>query len=394
MKSLKVKKGELPSIIHIPSSKSYANRMLILASLNKGPFQLDNLPAASDVIHLIHSLEQVGLLIERNGNSLTVINSFPQCERDLANEISVGEGGTTARFLAAMLVKGSRPYTLLLGPRLSQRPWDEFINFVNQYGGKAKLLERRLYLQGPLNLPKKVRVDCSRTTQFASAVMMSFSSRTEVIPENMNSSHSYWNLTLQNILDMQKSEVYSIPLDWSSASYPLAYAALAQKTEFPGLKFDPFQSDAKFFNILKSFSAIESYEGGIRVNPVKEPRSIEVDVSDCLDLVPALAFFLSHIEGRHILKGVSNLVHKESDRLTEVMKLLKKFERIAGTEGDDLLIEGSKLILTTPQDLILPDDHRMVMTAGMFLRLHAGGSLTPAEAVDKSYPGFFNLFLD
>lgn len=394
MKSLKVKKGKLPSIIHIPSSKSYANRMLILASLNKEPFQLDNLPAASDVTHLIHSLEQVGLSIEKNENSLTVLNFFPQCEREVANEISVGEGGTTARFLAAMLVKGSKPYTLLLGPRLSQRPWDEFINFVNQYGGKASLLGRRLQLQGPLNLPKKVKVDCSRTTQFASAIMMSFSSRTEVIPENMNSSHSYWNLTLQNILDMQKSEVYSIPLDWSSASYPLAYAALAQKTEFPGLKFDPFQSDAKFFNILKDFSAIETYNEGLRVSVATKARSLEVDVSDCLDLVPALAFFLSHIEGRHVLKGVSNLVHKESDRLKEVMKLLEVFERVTTVEGDSLIIEGSKLILSTPKDLILPDDHRMVMTAGMFLRLHAGGSLTPPEAVDKSYPGFFDLFID
>lgn len=72
----------------------------------------------------------------------------------------------------------------------------------------------------PLKLPKVVKVDCSRTTQFASAIMMSFSSTTEVIPLNMNSSHSYWDLTLQNILDVQKGEVYSVPLDWSSASYP------------------------------------------------------------------------------------------------------------------------------------------------------------------------------
>jgi 3-phosphoshikimate 1-carboxyvinyltransferase len=394
MKSLKVKKGKLPSTINIPSSKSYANRMLILASLKERPFQLNNLPAASDVTHLIHSLEKVGLLIQRSGNSLTILNSFPACERELQEEISVGEGGTTARFLAAMLLKGSRPYTLLLGPRLSQRPWEEFIDFVNRHGGKARLENRRLCLQGPLKLPKVVKVDCSRTTQFASAIMMSFSSTTEVIPLNMNSSHSYWNLTLQNILDMQKGEVYSVPLDWSSASYPLAFAALSESIDFPELKFDPFQSDAKFCNILKSFSAIETYKEGLRVSAIKEQRSLEVDVSDCLDLVPALSFFLAHIEGRHVLKGVSNLVHKESDRLAEVMKLLGEFKRTTNVDGDALIIKGNKYILTTPMDLILPDDHRMVMTASMFLRLHAGGSLSPVEAVNKSYPGFFDLFQD
>lgn len=72
------------------------------------------------------------------------------------------------------------------------------------------------------------------------------------------------------------------------------------------------------------------------------------------------------------MKGVSNLVHKESDRLAEVMKLLGEFKRTANVDGDALIIKGNKHILTTPMDLILPDDHRMVMTAGMFLRLHAG----------------------
>jgi 5-enolpyruvylshikimate-3-phosphate synthase len=41
--------------------------------------------------------------------------------------------------------------------------------------------------------------------------------------------------------------------------------------------------------------------------------------------------------------------------------------------------------------LELPDDHRMIMSAALFLRFHQGGSVSPAEAVEKSYPEFFSL---
>jgi 5-enolpyruvylshikimate-3-phosphate synthase len=42
-------------------------------------------------------------------------------------------------------------------------------------------------------------------------------------------------------------------------------------------------------------------------------------------------------------------------------------------------------------DLDLPDDHRMVMTGTLFLLYHNGGTIRPAEAVNKSYPSFFEI---
>lgn len=380
--------------VSVPSSKSYANRALIMASLLKHSPVLHSLPEASDVTILIDGLKTIGLDVEVSGQSARFKNYFPACERAETSELSVGEGGTTARFLAALLLLGKNEYKLILGERLKERPWQEFLHLAVSLGGKAVLSGNTLTLQGPVQLPSELHIDCSKTTQFATAFqLLSVANDVKVIPENLHSSQSYWAMTEKMVKELSTIREYDIPKDWSSASYPLAFGALNQEMDFPGLHFDSFQSDAKFYDLLKSFDCVESCQDGIKVKPLKKHHSVKLDVSDCLDLVPTLGYFLGHIEGSHELSGVENLVHKESDRLGEVIRLLKAFEREAYTDGHSLFIKGNTSRISRSLDLKLPDDHRMVMSGSLFLIHHAGGSVTPREAVNKSYPGFFDLIV-
>ncbi|MBA2405046.1 MAG: hypothetical protein H0V66_09775 [Bdellovibrionales bacterium] len=392
MKILSVKAGLLPSIIHIPTSKSYANRALILAALKIESFTIQHLPQASDVTFLVKALKQVGLTIEQNNDELTVTDSFPACEKPGGCTIEIGEGGTTARFLASLLVQGKEPYTLILGERLQDRPWNELIKLIKNLGGKARLHGNSLSIQGPIQIPDKIEVDCSETTQYASGLQLALAfSPCEIIPQNLNSSESYWEMTKAMIATFKTSNSFVVPTDWSSASYPLAFGVLKQNIFFPGLKYDPFQADAKFLNILKQLGLIQETPEGIKTKPGSVVKDFKMDVSDCLDLVPALAFLLSHIEGTHHLRGVKNLVHKESDRLKEIVKLLEEFGFKASSDGSVLQIEGSSTLRSIPVDLNLPDDHRIVMIGALFLRYHQGGTISPAMAVNKSYPNFFKL---
>lgn len=392
MKSLKLNPGPLPALVHVPGSKSYANRALILAALSADSFRLINVPDSTDVTFLIEAFSALNLPVRRDGKDVIVEGSFPRDEQG-ARTVEIGEGGTTARFFASLLLLGKEPYTLILGQRLKERPWDEFIEFVRNHGGTAELQGERLELQGPLKLPVKVGIDCSRTTQFASGFQLAFAwSGTSVEPLNLASSQSYWKMTEALIQRLRSTASFEIPLDWSSASYPMAFAALNHPISFPGLQHDPFQSDAKFLELLKGLGAVKESSVGIEVHPVKKFKEIELLVHDCLDLVPTLGYFLAHLPGTHRLTGIQNLVHKESDRLTEVIRLLNAFDRKAYTDEETLVIEGSPVRKQERVDLVLPDDHRMVMVGALFLRHHAGGSLGPSEAVAKSYPRFFELF--
>lgn len=389
MQSFSVKKGLLNEVIRLPSSKSYANRALILASTQKKEIKLSGLPVASDVTILMDCLQQLGIKFHIDQDEVSVLNSFPECET-VDKELNVGEGGTTGRFLAALLLLGSRRYTLRLGARLKERPWQGFIDQVNSLGAEASLSEDKLILKGPLNFPAMLEVDCSKTTQFATAFQLVAPSHVKIVPLNLKSSQSYWRMTEKMMTEMEKGN-YAVPLDWSSASYPLAFAALKQQINFPGLKLDEYQADSKFLNILKSFQCVVESDEGIQISPGKLAGDVNFDVSDALDLVPALAFFLGHIKGRHTLKGIENLIHKESDRLSEVIKLLAKFNRSSSVQDHNLIINGHHEVMASPVDLDLPDDHRMVMTGTLFLLYHNGGKIRPAEAVNKSYPSFFEI---
>jgi 3-phosphoshikimate 1-carboxyvinyltransferase len=281
----------------------------------------------------------------------------------------------------------------VLGSRLKDRPWDEFIKVVQNLGGKAELNGDKLSLQGPIQTPKTIEIDCSQTTQFASGFQLALAfCETEVIPRNLLSSESYWAMTNALIEQFKSKTEFTVPMDWSSASYPLAFGALKQAIFFPQLMADPFQADSKFLAVLTQLACIQETPEGIRVKPNEIKKNFDLDVADCLDLVPALAFFLAHVDGSHLLRHVNNLVHKESDRLYEIIKLLGQFGFKATSEGPNLRIEGSSGHSSAPVDLELPEDHRMVMTGALFLRYHQGGSISPASAVQKSYPDFFKLF--
>jgi len=370
--------------------------MLILAAIYPGTYSLNNIPESTDVQFLIKALSEIGIQLERQGRNLIIKNHFPACESEFKNKIlslEVGEGGTTARFLASLLLLGKKEYQMRLGKRLKDRPWGEFLQLAQELKGKAVLKDDLLTIQGPIQVKKKLEVDCSRTTQFASGFQMALSSLdTEVIPKGLESSQSYWLMTEELLKSMKEKCSFDVPLDWSSASYALAFGALNHPIEFPGLYYDKFQADAKLYHLLEELSVLEIMDHGLRVRPIKKSVSVHLDVSDCLDLVPTLGYLLSHLDGRHELKGIENLKHKESDRLTEIVKLLSVFDRKTKVDDDSLVIWGDSKKKIGPVRLELPDDHRMVMAGALFLRHHQGGEIGPVEAVAKSYPEFFKLF--
>jgi len=389
-----IQKGNLPSVVEIPTSKSYANRALILGALKPQSVMIENISEADDVKFLIAGFEKIGLICHKSTSSVEITNQFPSCENTEECTIEIGEGGTTARFLACMLLLGKSKYHLILGERLKARPWSEFIKIAKSLGAKVELNDGTLSLQGPIAIPEVLEIDCSNTTQFASGFQLVLGlKRTKVVPINLKTSQSYWKMSQEVIESFQKERVYSVPLDWSSASYAMAFAALRHEIFFPKLFRDDSQADSKFLDLLSQFGCVKEEDNGLRVKQIQDKNSdIVFDVSDCLDLVPTLGFFLSHIDGTHKLINVDNLIHKESNRVDEVISVLKKFGFEAYYESNSIIIEGTNLIKSLNLNLELPDDHRIVMMAALFMRYHEGGELSPESAVNKSYPNFFKLF--
>ncbi|EQC48252.1 putative 3-phosphoshikimate 1-carboxyvinyltransferase [Bacteriovorax sp. BSW11_IV] len=399
-KTYRVENNPFNKKVEIPTSKSYANRALILAAIDKRDIIIHNMPESSDVENMIECLRKIGLKILRDNETVTIKGSFPECEVKSQSIVTLktGDGGTTNRFLIPLLALGKNKYQIEPKGHMKERPMDELykvlgslgVNFEKNQGGWP-------IIQGPISSDiKSVEVDCKKTTQFATGMQLALSHLgIAVVAKNLSTSKSYFDLTLNLIEDFKKTSEFEVPVDFSSLSYPIALALVCGKVNVTNCHhIDSLQADSKFLSIISKMGGVfELNSKGLAIEK-QELRPGFFDCTDCPDLIPTLAFLCAHTKGTSSITGVNVLRFKESDRLMEIIRLLKAYsiDFTLNEEGlGELLIQGTGIIKDKVMSLTPPDDHRMVMVSYLFLRANGGGELTHSNSVTKSFPDFFDV---
>jgi len=120
-------------------------------------------------------------------------------------------------------------------------------------------------------------------------------------------------------------------------------------------------------------------------------RGLEIDAADIPDLVPILAVTAAFARGETRIRNIRRLRLKESDRVMSVVALIRSLGGRAEAEENEMIIEGTEGLRGGRADAFR--DHRIAMAAAVA----ATGAEEPvildgAEAVNKSYPGFFEQF--
>jgi 3-phosphoshikimate 1-carboxyvinyltransferase len=376
--------------------------MLVLAAMNPRPVVIKNLPESTDVLKMIECLGEIGLQFERKGHDLEVSNSFPECEKKGESPIVVncGDGGTTTRFLSFLVAKGKRVYYIEPSGGMRNRPLTEMVNSLRELRVKVDSNKSVwLSIQGPILVQENIEVDCSRSTQFASALALVLKENASLIKiKNMQSSKAYFEMTLE-LIKKSDDVLYEVPIDFSSASYPMALAAVTGDILVKNcFEKDPYQADSFFLAVLKKAGAkIEFNENGLMVLANKNLAPFDVSCSGCPDLAPTLAYFASFCHGTSRIRDLEVLAHKESHRLDEIKKLLVAFKVDYKSDGRSFLEIIGKPVANYSKDCVvltkseLPEDHRIVMTAYLFMRTLGGGELAQSHHVKKSFSSFFEV---
>lgn len=390
------------SSVDCPTSKSYANRALILGALKKDKIILSDLPEAQDVLDMMTLLSSIGLKLQVDGTSVNIENSFPDCEvhsKDVV-ELNLGEGGTTVRFIIALLCLGQNKYLLEFEGRMKERPMSELYDHLRSLGAEITVREDlRVEVKGPLNFNANtlIKVDCSKTTQFASALMhLSLTTSLKVETSNVRVSQKYLDLTNKMIHDFSKFNQITIAPDYSSAGYFIAYAALNKNLLIKNIfSIDEVQADSKLIDILRDIGVqIDFSESGMKVYKANSfKQGIIVDGSECIDLVPTLAYVASFLPYESRISNIEALEYKECDRLVETIRILEHFNVNCKYEkmNNRLIISPSKAKILNNQITVEPD-HRMIMVSALFLKTLGGGAVAPHLNVSKSFPKFFDYF--
>ncbi len=154
----------LAASVRVPGSKSLTNRALMVAALADGTTRLTNALFSDDTLYFVESLRRLGFTLhlepesDQKGStpSMTVTGlggRIPAARADL----SIGNAGTAARFLTAMLTLGNGTYSVDGDARMRQRPMQDLVTALIQLGAeitRPKSKEQSSHADNPVaNLP-------------------------------------------------------------------------------------------------------------------------------------------------------------------------------------------------------------------------------------------------
>ena len=130
--------GALRAIIRPPGSKSITNRALVCTALARGESLLTGALESDDTRVMIEGLRQLGLAVDHDREAGTIrVTGCGGRPPAASADLSLGNSGTTVRFLTAMATLGHGVYRLDGTPRMRQRPIQDLLDALRQLGADA-----------------------------------------------------------------------------------------------------------------------------------------------------------------------------------------------------------------------------------------------------------------
>ncbi len=404
--------------IAVPGSKSYTNRALLMAALAKGRSRLLSASSSTDCDALIGALQSLGVEITRPDATTIVVDGGLDHPSPTTLTIDVGPAGTTMRFLTALCAAiPSTTVTLRGSERMHRRPIGDLVDALREAGSSIEYLLQEG--SPPLRIHSSSRLQgCgislngSTSSQYISALLLAsplFRDGLDVTIRGTPISTSYIDMTIQSLADFgvkvthtnyQRFQVpsaqafqareYQVEGDASGASYLWALAAVSNGT-ITVENINPFsaQGDIKFPHLLERMGcSVSTHNRSITVTGNPELRSIDVDMSLMPDTAQTLATVAACAQGTSVIRGLSTLKVKETDRIEALRAELAKMGITAETGPDYIAVHGG-----TPQPACIAtyDDHRMAMSFAILVGRTGSMEIDDPHVVEKSFPDFWRV---
>lgn len=400
----------------VPGSKSISHRMLICASLCSGISKIENLLESEDIKWTLDALTCFGSEIDKINSGQFRVTGFGGTPNPCEKEIYLGNSGTSMRLLAGIAALGTTEYTLTGDRRMCERPMVELLDALGQLGIHASSPGGKgtppVCICGGKRQGGKVTLDCSKSSQYLSSLLMAGAFMTEGLDISLEGppvSSPYIDLTLDIMKTFQVEAhrihpcLYRVPgqqsyspgeffvePDLSNAGYFWALGAITGRMiSVKNISRISLQGDLKQVEILEQMGCtvkIEENEIGVCG---AELTGIDVDMSDTPDAVPAIAVVASFAKGRTRIHNIKHLREKECDRIDAVSSQLLKMG-IAVTQGEDFLeITGGH-----PKGARIEtfNDHRIAMAFSIPGLIIPGMEIENETCVEKSFPNYWEIF--
>ena len=435
------------------SSKSFIHRALICASLAHGRSTISYKGLSEDIMATISALEVMGAKIYIEEDWMTVeaipADNMSHSIGSKGNHdhissdgkygekiVDCRESGSTLRMLLPLATSLSDDYIFTGRHGLMTRPIDDLtqalrkagfsissdslpIEIRNRIGRKRDIEPKKisdfqirgdissqyisgLLLAGPL-MDGKLRVDVLDKLEskpyidLTKDVMSLFGVEVEEDDSRGDLTEGDINRIIKTYSikpgQAYKSNKIKAESDWSNAGFFLAIGALFRGIRVLNLDLESSQGDKRILEVLKEYGArLVVKESYIEVLPGKR-KAMNLDIADTPDMLPILAVLAVFAEGESYFTGIERLRIKESDRIESVISMVECLGACACLKGKNLIISGRDRKKLPVYRVNSFNDHRIVMASSIAASLLDGQLIIEgAEAVNKSYPTFFDDF--
>ena len=386
-------------------SKSHAQRVIAIAALANGTSEISGAGSSDDVHNALNVIKALGAEVNTTSEVINITGG-----RSLSSHIwHCGESGLGIRMFCAIAGLFDTEIHLTAEGSLSSRdmnfmasPFTQLgVSFASSHGFPP------LKIKGPYK-SNSVVMDGSASSQFLTGLLIALPNvHHDTLVEVRNlKSKPYIDLTLTTIQEFgvtvshenhekfkiaggQKYKPASIRIggDWSGMSFMFVAAALSGEVSVTGLPDAGSQADGRILEALTACGAFVSVQREEIIVRHHDLQPFEFDCTHCPDLFPPLAALASHCNGISRIAGVHRLRSKESDRGEVLVSEFSKLGVGIRKANDHLVIEGGHVQGGVAD---ARGDHRIAMAlATAALKSKGPVTISGAECVTKSYPGFF-----
>ncbi|TQN72091.1 Pentafunctional AROM polypeptide [Colletotrichum shisoi] len=425
----------LNSTVTPPGSKSISNRALVLAALGQGTCRIKNLLHSDDTEYMLSAIAQLGgatYAWEEAGEVLAVQGKGGKLSAS-KQALYLGNAGTASRFLTTVVslcAPSDVSSTVLTGnARMKVRPIGPLVDALRANGLGIKYLGQEKSL--PLQVDAAdgfeggvIELAATISSQYVSSILMAAPYAKQPVTLRLVGgkpiSQFYIDMTIAMMrtfgVDVTRSteepNTYHIPKaiyknppeyvvesDASSATYPLAIAAITGTTcTVPNIGSESLQGDSRFaVDVLRPMGCTVEQTGTsttVTGPPIGSLKAIEhVDMEPMTDAFLTASVLAAVASGTTKISGIANQRVKECNRIGAMREQLAKFGVETDEFDDGIIIIGRPVqSLQEPTDSIFCyDDHRVAMSFSVLSVVSPRPvTILERECTGKTWPGWWD----
>ena len=423
--SIKAKQG-LKGKIRVPGDKSMSHRAVMFSSLAKGTSRITGLLEGEDVMATLGAFRAMGVAaVGPDAGDLTIegvgMHGLQAPEQDL----DMGNAGTAMRLMSGILAAQSFDSKLVGDDSLSSRPMRRVTVPLTTMGARCATDENGcppIHIRGVESLEPITYKLPIASAQIKSALLLAGlyangeTSITEPAPtrdhtERMLKAYGYdcqterLNDQASNIRVTGGGELTAtnidIPADISSAAFFMVAASVVPGSSIVLERVCVNPTRTGVVDILKAMG------GDIRLlnpramggEPVADIQVNYVGLKGCaidpalvplaIDEFPIICVAASCAQGQTIITGAEELRHKESDRISAMVKGLSNIGVEVEERRDGMIVTGGSIAGGNVECF---HDHRIAMSFAVAGGISEGDVVIDgAENVATSFPNFVEL---